>query len=316
VRALISGIGGFAGAYLAEHLLAVGDDVHGFSRSGNWPRDIPTSVTRNATMLSWDIGQPIPDSVRQQVVDFAPEAVYHLAAISVPSECGANEPTTAAQAVNVAGTRAILDLAASLASRPRFMFASSCYVYGPVPPDQPIVAETAPLHPQRGYGKSKLQAETLVVDAASAERVDAVIARAFQHSGPRQSPQMILPEWASQLARRDDSPLRVVCRDAFLDLSDVRDVVRAYRALVVDGKSQTVYNVGSGVCQRSGDLLARLLEMARSKRDVVELDPGRRQHPIADLSRIQTDTRWKPRIGIEKTLEDILEYWQQRNESP
>ena len=123
---------------------------------------------------------------------------------------------------------------------------------------------------------------------------------------------MILPDWASQMTTAGNDPIRVFSREVYLDLSDVRDVVRAYRTLVVDGKTQTVYNVGSGVCRRSGDLLQQLMEIAKSGRDVVEIDPGRRQHPIADVSRIMEHTDWKPQIGIRETLEDILTYWQHK----
>ncbi len=316
MRALICGMAGFAGTYLAEHLLQSGDEVMGTSLRGTWPAGVARSVIDRAPIFAWDVRHPLPEQARRRIADFAPQAIYHLAAISVPSACGIDEPTEEARQVNVHGTAAVVELAGGLASRPRLLLASSCYVYAPVSPAQPTVHEDSPLGPQRGYGKSKLLAEHAVQAAAQAGRIDAVIARAFQHSGPRQSPQMILPDWASQLTAGGDEPLRIVCRDAYLDLSDVRDVVRAYRGLVVDGKSQTVYNVGSGVCQRSGDLLEQFFDVAKCRREIVELQPGRRQHPIADISRLMSHTNWKPIIPIKTTLKDILEYWQQRSESP
>jgi len=316
VRALIIGIGGFAGGHLAEHLLASGDEVLGCSTRGRWPEELPAAVTSNAAVLPWDLRQALPVAARQRIAAFAPEAVYHLAAISVPKQCGTGEPSPEALAVNVRGTQAVVELVDGLASRPRLIFASSCHVYAPVSANRPVVAEDAPLGPAGGYGKSKLAAEQLVQAAASAGRVDAMIARAFQHSGPRQATAMMLPDWASQLAAAPDAPIRVVCLDAHLDLSDVRDVARAYRAMVVDGKPKTVYNVGSGICRRSGDLLQLLLEIANLRREIVELDPGSRQHPVADASRLAAHTGWSPRIGIRQTLEDIFKYWQQRNGSP
>jgi GDP-4-dehydro-6-deoxy-D-mannose reductase len=309
---LISGIGGFAGAHLAKHLLESGDEVIGCSSRGSWPPEIPAVVTNSAKIYRWDISQGMPTATRRKISEFAPEAVYHLAAISATSACGNDETTRQAFAVNVQGTAAILDLIGSLASRPRLVFASSCYVYAPVSAEQPQVNEDAQLGASNGYARSKLQAEHLVAAASRAGRVDAIIARAFQHSGPRQSPQMILPDWASQMATSGNDPIRIFSRDVYLDLSDVRDVVRAYRTLVVDGKTQTVYNVGSGGCRRSGDLLQQLMELAKSDREVVEIDPGRRQHPIADVSRIMEHTDWKPQICIRETLEDILDYWQHK----
>ena len=152
-----------------------------------------------------------------------------------------------------------------------------------------------------------------------AHGLEIVRARSFNHLGPGQNDKFVASAIASRIVdneRTGAETIRVGNLEARRDFTDVRDVVRAYRALVVDGKSQNVYNVGSGICQRSGDLLEQFLEIAKSQREVVEVDPGRRQHPIADLSRIKSHTNWMPRIGIKKTLEDILDYWQQRTESP
>ena len=142
-----------------------------------------------------------------------------------------------------------------------------------------------------------------------------VIARSFQHSGPRQSPQMVLPDWARQLASKTQGPIRAICLDTFLDISDVRDVVRAYRALCVSGHAGIVYNVGSGVCRRAGDLLETMRQLSSSRREVKELAPGRRQHPIADIRRIVQHTGWQPTVPIARTLSDILEYWKQKESS-
>ncbi|MEA1950080.1 MAG: GDP-mannose 4,6-dehydratase, partial [Planctomycetota bacterium] len=144
-----------------------------------------------------------------------------------------------------------------------------------------------------------------------------IITRAFQHTGPRQSDRMMLPEWARQLAAdkngsAENKPVEVHTLDAFIDLSDVRDVVRAYRLLVQRQHEAMVYNIGSGVARRSGDLLDLLIQFSGSRRTVVELRPGAKQDPIADISRLQSETGWQPEIPVEQTIEDTLRYWQDR----
>jgi nucleoside-diphosphate-sugar epimerase len=86
--------------------------------------------------------------------------------------------------------------------------------------------------------------------------------------------------------------------------------VRAYRDLSVSGRSQIVYNVGSGVSRRAGDLLDWMLGAYSLSGCVIELSPGRRQHPIADITRIHSETGWQPIVPIETTLGEILKYWQ------
>lgn len=308
MRAFVTGVTGFAGTHLAEHLLECGDTVVG-TATGSWRHDAPAALRRSMEVLRWDVSQPADDALRRRMDDLRPDAFFHLAALSVPGECGAQEPTPAALAVNVRGTEHAIDLAAGRAAR--FLYVGSCYVYAPVEtlaadPTTPV-PEDAPLAPSDGYGRTKLAAERLVAEAVAAGRLDAVIARAFQHTGPRHSPRMMLPGWVRQFVQSAD-PIQVGSFDTYLDLSDVRDVVRAYRRLMVEGVRGGVYNVGTGQVRRSGDIFALLRNRYDPARPVVERSPGRRLQPIADNQRLLA-LGWQPEISLERTLDDLIEYW-------
>lgn len=312
MRAFITGVTGFAGSHLAEHLLASGDEVLGSSHRGQWAFGVPETVRHAVELFSWDLTAGADETTSQIVRNFQPDAIYHLAAISIPSECGTSEPTSQAMASNVGGTQAVVDLCGEFAHQPRVLLASSCYVYASVESDSPVVTEDAPIDPQRAYGKTKLLAELAFLRAIDGGKCDGVIARSFQHAGPRQSPRMILPDWIRQFTMSDDEPIRVGCLDTHLDLTDVRDICRAYRRLAVDGQRGTVYNVGSGVDRRSGDLLEMIQRCSNKRREVIELEPGRRQHPIANISRLTQQTGWKPEIPLEQTVTDTLDYWREQ----
>jgi len=313
-RALITGCPGFAGSFLAEHLLDCGDAVLGCAPDGRWQQSSPPGLRDRVELLAWDLAreeQP-PEETRRAIEAFRPTAVYHLAAISVPQDCGFEEPTPEAVAVNVAGTRRLMRLAAELESRPRVLVASSSKVYAAVRPETPVVDEQAPLGPWRAYGKTKLAAEAEVRRAVEQSGVDAVIARSFQHTGPRQSPKMMLPHWCQQLVAGGRGPIEVYTLEAFIDLSDVRDVVRAYRLLIERGRRGEVYNVGSGVRRQSGDVLALLQTLAGHQRPVAEIYPGQRYDPIADVSRLAEQTGWRATISLEATLADTFAWWQEQ----
>ncbi|MBP89770.1 MAG: hypothetical protein CMJ64_24200 [Planctomycetaceae bacterium] len=312
MRAFITGVTGFAGSHLAEHLLAQGDAVLGCGRRGKWDVSVPTSVTTRTPVFVWNLADGVTPEVDQRVAEFRPDVIYHLAAVSVPADCGGEEPTPMASEANIEGTRSVVELCQRLDNNPRLVFASSCYVYAPVTPDNPVVTEEAPTAPTRAYGKTKLAAEQILRDAIEAGNFDAIIARSFQHTGPRQSPRMILPDWATQLLRLSDEPLRAICLDTHLDLCDVRDTVRAYHLLALDGVYGSVYNVGSGVSRKSGDILSAMQTCAQSTRKVTELQRGRRQHPIADISKLCECTGWKSETPFERTIIDTLNYWRER----
>lgn len=312
MKALITGITGFVGTHLAEHLLDRGDQVVGCSASGAWKPDAPPDLVQRVRLRQWDMSKPLPKALLADFRRAGFDCIYHLAAVTVPGQCGDAEPTPLAQAVNVQGTEMLLRMAAKLPSSPRVLFVSSCHVYEPVPMHAPPVSEEHPQQPLRAYGKTKLAAEQRMSHIVRQHGVDGIIVRAFQHAGPRQDRRLMLAEWCSQFAAPHSRPVKVRNMDSFLDFTDVRDVVRAYRLLIERGESGQVYNVGRGQAFRSGDLFLQLRAMADPACEFVETTPGPRQEPIADIRRLQQATGWRPEIPPETTLADALAYWRYR----
>ena len=127
---------------------------------------------------------------------------------------------------------------------------------------------------------------------------------------PANSPSSCCRNGSEQFVRPGHDPIHVVTLDSHNDLSDVRDVVRAYRALLARPNTRGIYNVGSGNSVRSGDIFERLVQLTGRTPGVIEHSPGPRQQPIADISRIMADTAWSPRIPLDQTLVDTLAYFQ------
>jgi GDP-4-dehydro-6-deoxy-D-mannose reductase len=177
--------------------------------------------------------------------------------------------------------------------------------------------ETSPIGPASPYAVSKLAQEQLGLRARYEDGLDVIVARPFNHTGPRQKPSFMAPGVARQVAliERGATPpvLRVGNLDAVRDLSDVRDVVRAYAALMAKGTPATVYNVASG----SGRAMREVLEalVARSATPIrVEVDPARLRSNdtpvlIGDASRLHAATGWSPVVRFEQMIDDLLTYW-------
>ena len=212
--------------------------------------------------------------------------------------------------MNVEGTQNVVEFALALSSRPRLLFASSSYVYGTDGVRNPRVSENDPTDPKNGYGQAKLAAER-VVQQASRQGLQAAIARSFQHTGPRQSPRMILPQWCREFATDGNGPIRIGSLESYLDLSDVRDIVRAYRLLASNAAIGEIVNVGRGEAVRSGDLFAMLQEFTGSRRPAQEATSERQQLPVADNSKLERLTGWSAEIPLTQTVADTFR-WQQQ----
>jgi GDP-4-dehydro-6-deoxy-D-mannose reductase len=185
--------------------------------------------------------------------------------------------------------------------------------YGAVDPGEIPITETAPLRPHSPYAASKVAADYVALQAFLGEGVPTVRVRAFNHTGPGQSTRFLVPAIAHRIVEaeregRDD--VAVGSLDPVRDLTDVRDVVRAYRLLVERGTLGEVYNVCSGhglsvreIATRLVDLTPRSLQL-RVDPDLVR--PVDVPHLVGDPSKLRADTGWLPSIDLDATLAAVL----------
>jgi len=300
VRAVVTGANGFVASHLIGHLLDCGDTVLALTRTNHCRLDLSEQLTTGV----WDITQPASIGITQQIAEFNPDVVYHLAAISVRSRCGDKEPSAEAIQVNINGTRHVAECCLRLPSVPRLLFTSSVYVYGSRYSQLTQVAEDHPLTPDNGYGKSKLLAEQSLLDLQ--DRLPVVIARSFQHTGPGQTGSLLIPEWHDKL-QSAESPLEVYNLNTWIDYSDARDVAQAYHILATEGEAGQIYNVGSGRAIRSGAIFDTLQKLLSINKSVIESKPGENFLPIANINKILSSTSWLPTHDLDSTLRDFVE---------
>ncbi|WP_404436788.1 GDP-mannose 4,6-dehydratase [Stutzerimonas chloritidismutans] len=234
-RALITGIRGFTGRYMAAELRTHGYEVFGL---GSQPSDEPGY--HQVDLLD-------PDAVKQAVQLIRPDVVLHLAALAF---VGHGNPNGFYQ-VHLIGTRNLLEaLAASVSNLDCVLLASSANVYGNGVGGM-LSEATTPL-PANDYAVSKLAMEYLA--ALWMERLPLVIARPFNYSGVGQAENFLLPKIVSHFRRRA-TRIELGNLDVWRDFSDVRAVVQAYRSLIeVKPLGQTV-NVCSGRTHSLGEII-------------------------------------------------------------
>jgi GDP-4-dehydro-6-deoxy-D-mannose reductase len=234
--------------------------------------------------------------------------IYHCAGLAAVHD--AWKAPARALRVNVLGTHHLLESCRDLGLTCRIVVTGSAQVYRP---GSAAIAEDDPIAPANPYGVSKLAQEM----TAAAAGLPVVLARPFNHAGPRQSPSYASSAFAQQIARieagHEEPVLRVGNLDSRRDITDVRDTVRAYEALATSGVPLRPYNVCSGRAYSMREILDILLSLARVNVRV-EVDPARLRpsdNPVilGSHARITADTGWVPEIPIERTLSDLLDYW-------
>jgi GDP-4-dehydro-6-deoxy-D-mannose reductase len=313
MKSLITGIDGFVGSHLAEHLLHRNEEV-----AGTYHFD-PNLLHLGA----------LKSKVENYYIDFRdhnrtidvlrltkPDRIYHLAAVAfVPASF--KDPRLTFD-VNLLGTMTLYDCLEELGLDPLILFISTAEVYGPVSPEElPLTEQTCP-HPVSPYSISKFAAELMSHHYVRRNGRKIVCLRPFNHTGPRQAPVFVCSDFAKQIAEiekdKRDSKMFVGNLDARRDFTDVRDMVRAY-SLALDRcpPDGDVYVVGSGKSVSIREVLNILLSLSKVKirveQDRARLRPSDIPDMYGDSAKFKKATGWAPKYKIEETLHALLDYW-------
>jgi len=305
-RILVTGAAGFAGGHLLDRLAPTSAELFAWRH-----RQRPPARFGDGRIRWADVDVLDRDQVRAAVSEARPTAVVHCAgAAHVGRSWDATEPTLAA---NVRGTHHLLEALRALSVPVRVVIPSSAMVYRPI--DRPLTEDDA-LLPSSPYGVSKLAQEMLGRRAVN-DGLSVVVARAFNHVGPGQSPSFAASSFARQIAEIEAArrpPVIVVGNlEARRDISDVRDTVRAYHVLLTAGGAGRCYNICAGRAISIRELLDRLIAKARVTVDV-RVDPALYRPNdtplvVGDPSRAERELGWSVAIPIEETVGDLLDYW-------
>lgn len=249
------------------------------------------------------------------IADTKPGMIYHLAGAAHTAESWRS--TTSTLATNVLGTHHLLEAIRLAGLTSLVLIPGSALVYRP---STDALDEDSPLGPRSPYATSKLVQERLGLKVAAEDGLPVFVTRSFNHAGPRQDPSFSTSSFARQLARieagQEDPVIHVGNLDARRDVTDVRDVVRSYKAIVERGQPARPYNVCSGCAYRIADLLQQLVDQARVhveiRPDPERMRPNDMPMLLGNPQRINQEVGWTPTIPIEQTMRDLLEYWRGR----
>ena len=307
-RALITGATGFVGRYLIDCLVdEFGMEVVGTRLSNN------ISIYKKAELLHLDILDK--EQVSSVLQKLRPSCIFHLAAQSSVGVSWKNPQLTVD--VNIKGVLNILGSVRGLDYRPRILLVGSGEEYGS---SGGRVNEEMVVKPGNVYAITKVCQNMLGTIYAKAYGVDVVNVRAFNHIGPGQADTFVVSDFCRQVAEIEagkKAPVMYVGNlNVYRDFTDVRDVVRAYVLLAKKGRTGETYNVGSGHAVQVRAILKKIIN--RSMMKIKVLLDEKKIRPVdiskieAAVEKIQYETGWKPRISIDDSVGDVLEWWRKR----
>jgi GDP-4-dehydro-6-deoxy-D-mannose reductase len=307
LRVLITGGTGFVGSHLIQFLKSRASHIAVLALGAG------SSSESGVQYYAVDVRNV--EGVRSVVHDFRPQQVYHLAGISA-IDLSWSDPRLTYE-VNVFGAHNLFAAAMSLPSPPRILNISTSQVYAA---NSGILTEESPIGPDNPYAASKAMAELLLVQYRRAVVGGVITARSFNHTGAGQTPKFALPSIAKQFAEIEcglrPSKLTLGNVDVERDFTDVRDVVRAYWMLLQRGKAGEVYNVCSGCAVSLAEIIKKF-EAIAGLNVSIETDPDRvRANEVmricGDPEKIQAEIGWDRQVPLEKTIEDLLQYWRSK----
>jgi GDP-4-dehydro-6-deoxy-D-mannose reductase len=310
VRILITGISGFVGPYLAEHITEIAPEAEVWGMV--WAAD-PAKAPSSVQQVEGDLTDI--SSLTIALDQVRPDIIFHLAAAS--SVASSWEHPGRFLEVNAVGTVNLLEVVRTLGLGAKIVVSSSAEVYGVVPTNKQPITEDAPLAPLSPYAASKAAQDLLTAQYYHGYGMSTIRLRLFHHTGPRRPTQFVASSFAYQIARIErglDPPrLAVGNLEAVRDFTDVRDVARAYWLAATRGIPGDAYNV----CSSRRTSIRRVLDMLLAHSEVeveVEVDPNRLRaadipYLVGDHSRFSETTGWHPEIPLVETLGDLLGWW-------
>jgi GDP-4-dehydro-6-deoxy-D-mannose reductase len=320
MKYLITGITGFLGPHLANKLVTEGHEVYGLVRINmgreNDLRDIiPDDVFSKLKFVYADLC-----NFRKLLAIFQAEkfdGIFHLAAQTHP-------PTSFTDPIgtwewNVMGSVNLMTAMMDTQPECKFLFCSTVEVYGNEGIDGRKLNEDDKFLPANPYGASKAAIDMYIQERMKNKQMNAVIVRPFCFTGPRRGASFSISSDALQIARmvlgKQEKVLRIGNLDTVRAVTDVRDIANAFFLVMTNpNTSGKVYNVCGGEPLKMRYYTEKLIELSGLTDVEQKIDPKLWrpidiQYQDGDATRIREELGWKPTYTIDKTMEDLLQYW-------
>jgi GDP-4-dehydro-6-deoxy-D-mannose reductase len=316
-RVLITGITGFTGSHLSEYCLNKGYEVYGLTRGRYHQYSFIEHIMNDIKLIEGDLSDY--HSVLSCITDVNPDYIFHLGAISsVPLSWKAPQSTFN---TNTTGTLNVLEALRMSKSNAKILNVGTSEEYGLVYKDEIPIKETNPLRPLSPYAVSKIASDFLGYQYYKSYGLKVIRVRPFNIVGTRGGKEIITANFALQLSRirngKHDRELNMGNYSSIRDFNDVRDIVKAYDIAMDRCDYGELYNICTGDGITIKDLALKMINLSNLENIKLNIDQSRFRpsdvdNLIGDSTKFREKTGWKPDIPLDKSLVDVLNYWNDR----
>jgi len=314
-RVLITGIAGSGGSYLAEYIVQHHPEVevHGLSR---WHSTTQNNLFRISSRIAvHEVDLQDFGSTFAALQEVRPDAIFHLAAYANVRASFITPATVLSN--NIIGTSNLFEAVRLAKLDPFIQLCSTSEVYGQVNPDEVPISEDAPLRPASPYAVSKVAQDLLGRTYFVSYKMKVICTRMFAYLNPRRT-DLFATSFARQVARIERGLQQELVHgnlDSVRTMIDVRDAMRAYWEAIMFCEPGQAYNIGGNTVITVGELLQKLVAMARkpipTRIDPQLLRPADVTLQIPNVDKFKAATNWEPNFSFDESLEYLLDYWRE-----
>lgn len=314
---LITGINGFVGSHLMDHLLRnTGYKIFGLKRPNARLRNIHHALDK-ITLVDGDLLDKT--SLVKALNISKPDYIYHLGALSWVTSSW--DMPSAYMQTNAIGTINLFEAMRTVGCKARILISCTPEEFGDVPKEMIPITEEHPLAPINPYAASKAAQDMVCQVYSASYGFEVVRTRAFNHEGPRRDVHGAIASFAYQIARIEKGLQEPVIKVGDLEVTrnftDVRDTVKAYHLAMEKGIPGEMYLIGSQQIYTIKETLNMLISLSPMKDkikyevDASRVRPTELRTLIGKFDKFEKLTGWKPTIPFKDTLHSVLDYWRE-----
>ncbi len=313
-RMLITGCSGFVSRHFLNYLIENNLSYEVLGVDVNPPKFAMEDYAPTLAMTFEQVNLLDKEAVEDMIATFRPDYILHLASFSSvayswqhPADCFMNNTSIFLNVTEALRKHDLCDC--------RLLSVGSSEEYGDVKKEELPLQEDMPLVPVNPYAVARVSQEMMAKVLADSFGMQIMLTRSFNHMGPFQDERFVIPSFVRRILDIAESGAKsgeIETGDTSIvrDFVDVRDVVRAYYRLLLDGKAGEVYNI----CGEKGVSLAEVVDQiadivgvsvtTRVNPDFVR--PGDNQVVIGSAEKIRQDIGWTAEIPLRQTLMDMI----------